>query len=286
MIAPKVVMQAEEFRLIKEYVAETAGLVLEDGTQKSLAAKLFCRLEELRLHSFTEYYSYLKFSPGRKAEWQRLVPLLTNNETYFFREASQLAVLAPEVLPALKESKLARGERSIRILSAGCSTGEEVYTLAMLLLESGSFSFDWDVRITGIDIDERVLDAARQGVYGERSLWAMEPHLVQRYLKRHGDKFAVRPVLRKWTGFAQGNLLDLESVAGERFDVILCRNVLIYFGSENMKRVLDNFDALQSPGSYLFLGHSESISGTRSSYLPLRYPGAIIYRKGGDAWGT
>ncbi|QXE91035.1 CheR family methyltransferase [Geomonas subterranea] len=277
----KVVMQAEEFRLIKEHVAAFAGLVLEEGTQRGLATKLLPRLEELRLRNFTDYYCYLKFSPGRDAEWRRLVPLLTNNETYFFRESSQLSVLAQEVLPALKEAKLAAGERSIRILSAGCSSGEEVYTLAMLLLESGCFSWDWDVRITGLDIDERVLDAARQGVYTERSFWATEPHLVQRYLKRHGDKFVVRPMLRKWTGFTQGNLLDLASVAGERFDIIICRNVLIYFGDDNVKRVLDNFGALQPPGGYLFLGHSESLARTQASYLPLRFPGAIIYRKRG-----
>ncbi|QWV96363.1 protein-glutamate O-methyltransferase CheR [Geomonas nitrogeniifigens] len=280
MMVEKIAMQAEEFRLIKEFVADSFGLVLEEGTQRGLAAKLSPRLQELRLKSFTEYYSYLKFSPGRSTEWQRLVPLITNNETYFFRESGQLSVLAQEVLPALKERKLARGERTLRILSAGCSSGEEAYTIAMLLLESGCFSWDWDVRITGVDIDARVLDAARQGVYAQRAFWATEPHLVERYLRRQDDKFAVRDILRKWTSFAQGNLLELaDSAAGEQFDVILCRNVLIYFADQTIKRVVDNFGALQSPGGYLFLGHSESLSRTQASYLPLRFPGAIIYQK-------
>ncbi len=280
MMAEKNAMQAEEFRLFREHVAETLGLVLEEGSQRNLASKLGPRMEELRLKSFTEYYCYLKFSPGRDAEWRRLVPLLTNNETYFYREAAQLSVLAQEVLPVLKERKVARGERAIRILSAGCSSGEEVYTLAMLLLESGCFSWDWDVRITGVDIDTRVLDAARQGLYTQRAFWAADPELVRRYLTPHGDKLAVRPILRKWTSFAQGNLLDLgERLAGECFDVILCRNVLIYFAEETVKRVVDNFAALQAPGDYLFLGHSESLSRTGASYLPLRFPGAIIYQK-------
>ncbi|MBJ6752419.1 CheR family methyltransferase [Geomonas anaerohicana] len=280
MTVAKIAMQAEEFRLIREYVAESMGLVLEEGTHKGLAAKLSPRLQELRLKSFAEYYSYLKFSPGRSAEWQRLVPLITNNETYFFREAAQLSVLVQQVLPALKESKLARGERSLRILSAGCSTGEEVYTLAMLLLESGGFTWDWDVRIAGIDVDERVLDAARQGSYGERAFWATEPHLVERYLKRQGDRYVVRDILRKWTSFTQGNLLDLaDTAAGEQYDVILCRNVLIYFADQTVQRVVDNFGALQRSGAYLFLGHSESLSRTQASYRPLRFPGAIIYQK-------
>ncbi|QWV92338.1 protein-glutamate O-methyltransferase CheR [Geomonas oryzisoli] len=280
MTLAKIAMQADEFRLIREYVAESMGLVLEEGTQKGLAARLSPRLHELRLRSFAEYYSYLKFSPMRSAEVQRLVPLITNNETYFFREAAQLSVLVQEVLPALKEKKLAEGERTLRILSAGCSSGEEAYTLAMLLLESGGFSWDWDVRITGIDIDTRVLDAARQGSYGERAFWATEPHLVERYLKRQGDRYVVRDILRKWTSFTQANLLDLaDSIGGERYDVILCRNVLIYFGDQTVQRVVDNFSALQGPGSYLFLGHSESLSRTQASYLPLRFPGAIIYQK-------
>ncbi|MBU5615303.1 CheR family methyltransferase [Geomonas azotofigens] len=280
MMVEKIAMQAEEFRLLKEHVAESLGLVLEDGTRNNLAGKLCHRLEELRLKSFTEYYCYLKFSPGRDAEWQRLVPLLTNNETYFYREAAQLSVLAQEVLPALKERKLARGERTVRLLSAGCSSGEEVYTLAMLLLESGCFSWDWDVRITGIDIDPRVLDAARQGLYTRRAFWAADPELVRRYLKPQGDKLAIRPILRKWTSFVRGNLLEPgDSLVGGRFDVILCRNVLIYFAEETVKRVVDNFSALQAPGDYLFLGHSESLSRTETPYLPLRFPGAIIYQK-------
>ena len=207
-------------------------------------------------------------------------PLITNNETYFFRESSQLSVLTQQVLPALKESKLARGERTLRILSAGCSSGEEAYTIAMLLLESGGFSWDWDVRITGVDIDARALEAARQGVYRERAFWATEPHLVERYLKRQGDSYLVRDILRKWISFVPGNLLELaDSAGGEQFDVILCRNVLIYFADQTVQRVVDNFGALQAPGAYLFLGHSESLSRTQASYLPLRFPGAIIYQK-------
>lgn len=279
MNAERVAMQTDEFRLIKEYVAETVGLVLEDGTEKSLAAKLRPRLEALRLRNFTEYYCYLKLSPEAGAELLRFVPLITNNETYFFREANQLYVLQ-EVLSALKQRKLAKGERNLRILSAGCSSGEEAYTIAMLLLESGQFSWDWDVRITGIDIDQRVLDTAGQGIYRHRSFRAMEPQLMERYLKPCGEDFIVRDVVRKRTHFAQGNLIDLAAtLPGADFDIILCRNVLIYFANDTVKRVVDNFSSLQSAGAYLFLGHSEFLSGMQVPYLPLRFPGAIIYQK-------
>jgi chemotaxis protein methyltransferase CheR len=279
MASGKAVMQPEEFRLFKEFVAEVFGLVLEEGGEKYLSMKLLSRLKELQLRSFAEYYDYLKFAPGCLAERQQFIPLITNNETYFFREEAQLKVLREEILPRLLEQKRAKGERILRIVSAGCSSGEEVYTLAMLLHESGSFVWDWDVRIIGVDVDPRVLDRARVGVYGERSFRTTSPQLRERYFKESGDRFAVRDLLRKSTTFLEGNLLDLKSVLPERdIDVVFCRNVLIYFGDETTKRVLDNLSRLMVPGGWLFLGHSESLSRISTPYLPLRFPGAIIYK--------
>jgi len=279
MALSKPVMQPEEFRLLKEFVAEVFGLVLEEGGEKYLGMKLLPRLKELQLRSFAEYYGYLKFAPGCLAERQQFVPLITNNETYFFREEAQLKVFRQEILPRLLEQKRAKGERTLRIVSAGCSSGEEVYTLAMLLHESGSFAWDWDVRIIGVDIDSRVLDRARAGIYGERSFRTTSPQLRERYFKGSGDGFVVRDLLRKSTSFLEGNLLDLKSVLPERdIDVVFCRNVLIYFGDEAIKRVLDDFSQLMVPGGWLFLGHSESLSRISAPYLPLRFPGAIIYK--------
>jgi chemotaxis protein methyltransferase CheR len=273
-------MQPEEFRLFQELVAESFGLVLDEGVEKYLAAKLLPRLNELRLDSFTEYYGYLKFAPGCIAERQQFITLLTNNETYFFREQAQLTVFSEEILPRLKEAKRAKGERTIRIVSAGCSSGEEVYSLAMLLQESGSFAWDWDLRITGVDVDCRVLERARAGVYSQGSFRAMAPELIERYFKQSGQEFAVREVLKKSVRFEQGNLLSLSSDLSERdIDIIFCRNVLIYFREETVKRVVQNLSRLTVPGGWLFLGHAESLARIDSPYLPVRFPGAIIYRK-------
>lgn len=271
----------EDFRLFREFVADNYGMLLEQGAERTLTAKLAPRLAELRLASLAEYYCYLKFAPGGEAERQRFIPLITNNETYFFREAAQFALLADEVLPRLKEEKLARRERVIRILCAGCSSGEEAYSLAMALREAGHFAWDWEVEVVGVDLDPRAVDAARRGIYGERSFRAVDPGLWERYLKPSGDLHVVRDMVRKWTRFVQGNLLEAASLPPGPFDIVFCRNVLIYFDAETMGRVVRNLGSLQREGGLLFLGHSESLSRSSVPYLPLRFPSAIIYRKKG-----
>ncbi len=159
------VMTPEEFRLIKEYVAVTFGLTLENGREEALSLKLLPHIRQLRLATFSEYYVYLKFGPGAGEERDTFISLLTNNETYFFREENQLNAFSQVILPSLKEQKLRTGDKKLRILSAGCSTGEEVYTLAMLVMESGCFSWNWDVEITGIDVDYNVIATAKAGIY-------------------------------------------------------------------------------------------------------------------------
>jgi chemotaxis protein methyltransferase CheR len=277
--AVKHVMKPEEFRLLREFVEETFGLVL-DGTKGSyLGPRLWERVQELRLSSFAEYYSYLKFAPCGGAERQKLISHITNNETYFFREEAQLKVFADEVLNALWEKKQKNRDRKIRILSAGCSTGEEVYTLAMLLHESGKFAWDWDVKIIGIDIDPQALAAAEKGVYSGRAFQTTQNSFLERYFIRCNNGYEVRESLRRITSFMPGNLLEFEkAVEDQGVDLIFCRNVLIYFNDETVKRVIESFARVLSREGLLFLGHSESLSRISSRYQPIRFPGAIIYR--------
>jgi len=276
----KPVMSAEDFRLIKELVVELFGLVLDEGREGFLALKLVPKLEELRLSSFAEYYAYLKYAPHRQEEQQRFISLITNNETYFFREETQLDVLSREILPALKEKKCKDGQRSLRIISAGCSSGEEVYTLAMILLESGHFLWDWDIMITGIDIDAQIIAKADKGVYTGRAFQTTPPHIIDRYFNKCTEGMQVRESLRRITGFTRGNLLDLENLleAGSA-DIIFCRNVLIYFNEDSARQLVASFAQLLRPEGLLFLGHSESLARISTQYLPERFPGAIIYRK-------
>jgi len=273
-------MKPEEFRLIREFTAERFGLVIDRGKEGYLAARLFPRLQELRLASFAEYYSYLKFAPRSTEEHARYISLITNNETYFFREMAQLNTFAELVLPELKTRKIAGDDKRLRILSVGCSSGEEVYTLAMLLLQSGLFVWDWDLRITGIDIDPQVLAKAETGIYTGRAFQSTPPLYIDRYFRECEQGFQVRDQLRKICDFSRGNMLclpgDLDS---EPADIIFCRNVLIYFDEGNIKRVIDNFAAMLAPDGLLFLGHAESLSRITSQFIPLLFPGAIVYRK-------
>ena len=273
-------MSEEEFRLLRDYIHERFGLFFEDSQSNSLRARLAGRLQGLDLLSFEDYYKYLRFGPQRQEELSHMVSHLTNNETYFFREAPQLSVFADHVVKQLKDKKSRDGSRSFRILSAGCSTGEEALTLAMILYDSGQFFWNWDVQVTGLDVDEAALDKARHGVYHQNSFRAMSPALLERHFSRQGAAAQVKEAVRRMVSFRQGNLLDPASFAGlSPLDVIFCRNVLIYFSDAAILRAVRQFHEMLAPGGYLFLGHAESLSRVTDIFTPIRFQGAMVYQK-------
>lgn len=274
----KPAMTSEEFRLLKDYVASKFGLKLESGRREALSLKLLPHLRQLRLSTFSEYYAYLKFGPQAAEELNTFISLLTNNETYFFREESQLNAFSQSILPALKEKKLRDGDKTLRILSAGCSTGEEVYTLAMLVLESGCFAWSWDVRITGIDVDYKAIAQAKKGIYAGRAFQSTPARYLKRYFNECSEGYQVNEAVRSITRFMVGNLLDVDLLPEGGLDIIFCRNVLIYFGDETIKSIVENLAHSLRDEGLLFLGHSESLSRITTCYLPLRLPEAIIYQ--------
>ena len=273
-------MSEEEFRLLRDFIHERFGLFFEDSQGTSLRARLAGRLQSLDLLTFEDYYKYLRFGPQRQEELSHMVSHLTNNETYFFREAPQLTVFADHVLKQLKDKKSREGSRSFRILSAGCSTGEEALTLAMIVYDSGQFFWNWDVQVTGLDVDKAALDKARRGVYHQNSFRAMSPALLERHFTRQGAAAQVKEAVRRMVSFRQGNLLEPASFAGlDPLDVIFCRNVLIYFSDAAILRAVRQFHELLGPGGYLFLGHAESLSRVTDIFTPIRFQGAMVYQK-------
>jgi chemotaxis protein methyltransferase CheR len=277
-------LSEEEFRLLRDFIHERFGLFFDDSHRASLRARLAPRLALLGLASFEDYYRHLRFAPERDAEQQRMVSHLTNNETYFFREQAQLNVFAAHVLRQIKEHNARTGQRRLHVLSVGCSTGEEPLTLAMILFDSGQFFWGWDVRVTGLDVDEAALDKARRGVYHQNSLRAVTPVLLERHFSSDGGGVRVRESVRKAVTFRAGNLLDLESYEGlAPVDAIFCRNVLIYFSDSSVQRAVRLFHQALAPGGYLFLGHAESLSRVSSALLPIRFQGAIVYQKPAEA---
>jgi len=273
-------LSEEEFRLLRDFVHERFGLYYDESQRSSLRGRLAPRLALLGLLSFEDYYRYLRFAPDRAEEQQRMVSHLTNNETYFFREQPQLTVFANEVLKAIKERKAGTGERTLDVLSVGCSTGEEPLTLAMILFDSGQFFWGWDVKVTGLDVDEAALEKARRGLYHQNSLRAVTGPILERHFVPADGGVRARDSVRKTVAFRAGNLLEPSSYEGlPPLDAIFCRNVLIYFSDAAVQRAVSLFHERLARGGYLFLGHAESLARVTSAFQPIRFQGAIVYQK-------
>jgi chemotaxis protein methyltransferase CheR len=270
----------EEFRLLRDFIHERFGLFFEDTQRNSLRSRLAGRLAGLGLLSFEDYYHYLRFGPQRVEEQQRMVSHLTNNETYFYREMPQLNVFADSVLKGLKERKVQDGGRSLRVLSAGCSTGEEMYTLAMLVYDSGLFFWNWDVQVTGMDVDQTALEKARRALYHHNSFRSLSPAILDRHFVKQGTGHEVKEAIRRLVRLRSGNLVEPASYEGlAPVDVVFCRNVLIYFSDVTILKVVTLFHEILAPGGYLFLGHAESLSRITDLFTPIRFQGAMVYQK-------
>ncbi len=271
----------EEFRLLRDLIHERFGLFFDDNQRHSLRARLSGRLASLDLMSFEDYYHYLRFGPQRAEELLRMVTHLTNNETYFYREMPQLNVFAETVLRAVKDAKSAGSDRSVRVLSAGCSTGEEAYSLAMIIYDSGQFFWNWEVQVIGMDVDHVALEKARRAVYQHNSFRSLNPALKERhFVALPGGAAQVKEPVRRMVSFRAGNIVDPASYAGlPPLDVVFCRNVLIYFSDTMILKVVRLFHEALVPGGHLFLGHAESLSRITDLFTPIRFQGAMIYRK-------
>ncbi|MGE5275475.1 MAG: CheR family methyltransferase [Acidobacteriota bacterium] len=267
------------FRLLRDFIHGYCGIYFDDGSKYLLERRLARRLGLHRLKSFEEYYHFLRYDRKREEELTALIDNLTTNETYFFRENAQLHAFSEEILPDLRE-RLA-GRKSLRIWSAGCSTGEEPYTIAILLLESGDWWHDWQVEIIGSDINQRVLHTARKGVYKKGAHRATDPRMLAKYftLDEKGD-YRVVDRVKELVSFSYVNLLDPHktSLIGG-MDVIFCRNVIIYFDREAKKTVIESFYHKLRDGGYLLLGHSESLINLSNAFVLRTLKHDMVYQK-------
>lgn len=275
-------LRAEEYRLLRDLVSERLGIWFAPEARSSLERRLRERLSVRGLTSFADYYQLLKYSPLGEGEWEEASDLLTTHETYFFREDYQLRAFQQELLPMFA----ARSRRRIQVWSAGCSTGEEAYTLAMLTLESGIFDGPgWDVRIYGSDLSKKCISAARRGIYGGASFRVTPREAVDRWFTPAGpSQYSVSSQVRALCHFTQMNLLDEERthLVG-RCDAIFCRNVVLYFDPAARRRVIEMFYERLVPGGVLLLGHAESLLNVSTAFELLHLKEDLVYRKPASA---
>lgn len=282
-------MSDGEFRRFAQMLRSHCGLNFTPDTRFLLEKRVLRRMRILSLSSFASYHYELRSDSGRDGEMAQLIDELTTNETYFFRERGQLGALVSEILPEALAARRESGGGPVTIWSAGCASGEEPYSIAMLASEAG-IDPQRDLRIYASDISRRMLRRARAGRYRQSSFRETEIPLRDRYFNESEGLWTISDEVKKCVDFIHLNLMDRSKVAllGS-MDVILCRNVIIYFDTEGKREVIGTFEDKLRPGGHLLLGHAESLINVSTS-LELRHlTQEMVYRRpmpslGSDPW--
>ncbi|MGD0231324.1 MAG: protein-glutamate O-methyltransferase CheR [Syntrophorhabdales bacterium] len=271
----------QEFVLLRDFIYEKTGIYFAENKVYLLESRLTNRLGELGLSSFEDYYYYLKYG-GMKTgqELTALFDLVTTNETSFFRNPPQL-----DAFRIVVQKNYLNGHRlegGLKIWSAGCSTGEEPYTLAILMLElAAQLGRPIPFAIYGTDISSKALESAKKAVFTNYSVRNTDKAVLKKYFVQKNSLYALNDTVKKYVTVDFLNLMDSDSYRKYRqMDIIFCRNVLIYFDEKGKKKVIDNLYQSLKPGGYLTIGHAESLHNISRGFRPLIFPGTIAYQKG------
>lgn len=277
------ILSDELFHKFIKLIYKKTGIYYERNKKYYVEKRIGKCAESLEMDNLNEYYMMLKFSDD-SSEFDRLINELTVNETYFFRDFPQLRNFAEDVLPIVVREK---GDRKkIKIWSAACSTGEEPYTLSIILLEMLDHPEEWEIEILASDINTKVLKSAKIGIYESRAVRDVPPEYLEKYFTRRQDKYFVNLSVKKLVSFKRINLMDQNDMSNIRgYDFIFCRNCLIYFDDESRKSVLDSFYESLNPGGFIFLGHSESVGRFSSAYKVQRIGDTIVYSRPKQYYG-
>lgn len=270
-------MTEDEFRRLAEFLYRRTGMVFTESKRYYVERRVQERIDATSSPSFSIYFAYLRSEV--RDEVEQLINAFTVNETYFYREDHQLACLTTDLLRERVATK--RPGDPIRIWSAPCSTGEEPYSIAIWLLENWKDVDTYDIEIVGSDIDTRVLEAAAEGIFGKRALMRLSPEVIARYFHELDDeRWQILNDLRQSVRFSRVNLIETRETRPQgRFDVIFCRNVLIYFDDESRRVAAENLYDNLLPGGFICLGHTESMSRISPLFEVCRYSEAIVYRR-------
>jgi chemotaxis protein methyltransferase CheR len=268
-----------EFRMMTELLRRECGLHFGPDSRFVLERRLGRRMREIEITSYGAYHYLLRSSNTGPEELGRLIDEITTNETYFVRERAQLRALFTEIIPELQLIRSEAGRAPISIWSAGCSSGEEPYSLAILAREAGLVP-GVDVRIYASDISQRMLRKARQGSYRESSFRETEAPLRDRYFAEKDGLWQISDTIKRDVDFIHSNLMDRSKIALlGAMDVILCRNVIIYFDLDTKQTVIETFHDKLKSGGYLLLGHSESLINVTSAFELKHLTSDLVYRR-------
>lgn len=269
----------EALELICSLVYTRCGIPLGPSKKAMIVARLSKRVRSLRMSSIGEYCDFIVSPEGRREEMTHLVDVMTTNTTEFFRESRHFSFLAREGIDLVIPANCPSEDRPLRVWSAGCSTGEEPYTIAMVLSEYFQGCVD-RFSILATDISTRVLETARRAVYSEEQVSGIPPDLLVKYLMRgkgsREGSWRIVPELRERVELQKLNLMDTHLAIDGPMDIIFCRNVVIYFDGPSKSRLISRFYDHLAPGGLLFIGHSETLSGINSQFVPVE---PTIYRK-------
>lgn len=279
-------LSAKDFDALRVHVRELTGIVLADSKRTMLESRLLSRLRALKLASFAEYRALLESPGGRERERQAFINAVTTNKTSFFREAHQFDFMAREWVPAMVRRAEASGQRRLRVWSAACSTGEEPWTIAMVLRECLPSPDLWDVKILASDIDTEVLARAERGVYdSERIEGLSRERLGRHFVVGRGEAsnaLSIADPLRRWVVFRRLNFMDPQWAIQTRFDLVMCRNASIYFDQPTQRTLFGRIAGLLEPGGTLCVGHAEVLHWPE---LGLSSRPGGIYQLGGATQG-
>jgi chemotaxis protein methyltransferase CheR len=265
------------FTDLRNLIYERTGIFFPDNKKYVLESRLQTRLKERKCASYEEYLQLLKYDAWRDKELNAVYNLVTTNETSFYRDLPQLQEFTNTIVPAVAKANASTSR--IRVWSAACSSGDEPYTLAMMMLEHPALA-NWTLELLGSDISETALTAARMAVYGSYAIRNVPAVLTNKYFQREDGQYVLSEKVKQLVKFAHMNLYDesrLKIVRG--MDVIFCRNCLIYFDDKAKRKIVNNLADCLRPQGYLVIGFSESLHGISDAFKPLHADRSVVYQK-------
>lgn len=273
----------DDFVTIRDFIHERSGIYFAENKKYIIENRLSKRMGELGIKNYKDYFYQMKYDISQK-EFNTLMNLITTNETSFFRNPPQLKSFSEEVIPLLIKEKEQKKQKNLRIWSAGCSTGEEPYTIGIILREKIRDLNSWHMEIFANDISEQVLYTARRGIYSRSTLRSTDKFIIEKYFINEPEGYRISDDIKKLVKFSHMNLTDNRKIKTlSNIDVIFCRNVMIYFSDEVKKNIVRQYYNCLRPGGYLYIGHSESLHGISKAFKLVYFKNALVYKKEGAA---